>query len=109
MVLYERFTDGNIEREAYLAKKVANNTNLETMQNRFNELNQYLSTIESVTSAHPIVTNESALHRILTGDEVTTEIMSLLDCMIIYGDGSIEVKFTFSDMFVQSEPTSKIL
>jgi len=97
LALYEEFAEGKVDRQVYVAAKIANSEDLETTQNRIAELNQHLSAIEADNTAQPSIVNESILHRVLTVTEVTEEVLSLLDRMIIYDGGRIEVRFVFAD------------
>ena len=97
LVLYEEFAEGKVDREVYVAAKAANGSKLEAAQNRIAELSQHLSVIEADNVAQPSIADESILHRVLIATEVTEEVLSLLDRMIIYDGGRIEVRFTFAD------------
>ena len=103
MALYEAFAEGTVDRESYVTAKVTNGADLEATQNRIAELNQRLATIEMTDASQPSVVNETALHRILTATEATGKVMSLLDRMIIYDGGRIEVRFVFSNPLTTNE------
>ena len=98
LVLYEKFAEGKVDREAYLKAKAINATDLVVIQTRIAELNQQLAIIENVTTdTQLIITDESALRRILSAAKATDEVHALLDRIVVYDDKCIEVRFVFSD------------
>jgi hypothetical protein len=96
---YEDFAEGKIEKDSYVTAKAANGVDLETTQSRIAELKQQLADLES--KSEPVnssfCVSESVLHRVLTATEATSEVMSLLDRMIVYDGGRIEIRFAFKD------------
>jgi len=103
MALYEAFAEGKVEREDYVAAKATNGVDLEATQNRIAELNQHLVEIENADTVQPNIADESILHCILAATETTGEVLSLLDRMIIYDGGRIEVQFGFSNPLATNE------
>jgi len=96
--IYEEFAEGKMGREAYVAAKATSSANLEVTLNRIFELSQRLAIIESLATTQPSIANESVLHRIITATDTTGEVMSLLDRMVIYDGGRIEVRFVFRNL-----------
>jgi len=93
--LYEEFADGKVDRDAYVAAKTMNSIDLEAIQSRIAELGQRFSEIDANNNAQPSIADESILHRVLITTEVTTEVMSLVDRIIVYDNEHIEVQFAF--------------
>ena len=97
MSLYEEFAEGKVDKDAYVTAKAKNSTDLEAAQNRIAELNQRLAEIEATSTAQSNIANDSVLHRVLAATEVTAEVMSLVDRIIVYDNERIEVQLAFGD------------
>jgi len=97
MSLYEEFAEGKIDRDAYVTAKAKNGTDLEAVQRRIAELDQRLAEIKATSTARSNIADESVLYRVLAATEVTADVMSLVDRIIVYDDERIEVQFVFGD------------
>ena len=97
ITLYEEFADGKIDKETYVANKIANNKILEEMQDRIIKLTEQLAEIGNNTSVFESTEDEPILQRVLNATEMTSEVMSLIDRIIVYDNEHIEIQFSFGD------------
>jgi len=97
ITLYEEFADGKIDKETYVAAKTASSNNLEELQTRITQLNQRITEIEINTLVFGSTADEPILRRVSAATEVTGEVLSLLDRIIVFDDEHIEIRFAFGD------------
>ena len=93
-VLYENFALGKLGKDEYIAEKDANRTELSNVETRSAELTSQLNEF-----AEPIEApnDEPLLRRVLEADDISEEVLSLVDCIVVYDSTRIEVKLAFSD------------
>lgn len=91
--LYEDFACGKLDEESYLAFKAASNTELENAKKRIDELHCQCADSGASDSA----ANESLLQRALTATEITGEVFSLIEQIIVFDNERIEIRFAFGD------------
>lgn len=94
IALYEEFADGRLDRDTYLAAKAGCAIELVRAESRLAELNAML-VIQDTGSAIP--KDEAILQRVLAADDVTDEILALIERIVVYGQEHIEIRFTFGD------------
>ncbi|MCL2009846.1 MAG: recombinase family protein, partial [Synergistaceae bacterium] len=92
--LYEDFAVGKIARDDFLAEKAKNTEELAGTETRIEELNQRLA-IAGEEGGAP--SDEALLRRVIEAADVTEEILSLIDCVIMYNPERIEIRFAFGD------------
>ena len=92
--LYEDFADGKIDKDVYLTAKGTCSVELSSIEARMNELNTRL---EVLVEKLEIPSNEPLLQRVLEAVELTDEVLSLVDCVVVYDPTRIEVRFAFGD------------
>ena len=92
--LYEDFVDGKIDREQYVAAKNRYAAEFSTAQVRISELDAQLeSFVESAKSAD----DEPLLQRVLSAEDLTDEILALVERITVFDNTRIEVSFAFGD------------
>lgn len=94
IALYEEFADGKLGREDYRSAKDALADELTAARERIAELTVQ---VEQVAAILPVQDNESLLRRVLEVTEVTEEVISLVDCVVVYDPEHIEIRFAFAD------------
>lgn len=92
--LYEEFADGKLGREDYRSAKASLADELTATQARISALTALLEQLAEVT---PVQDNEPLLRRVLEANEVTEEVLSLVDCIVVYDPEHIEIRFAFAD------------
>jgi len=105
VTLFENFTDGKITKDAYISKKEVNGAELEKINARIKWLNIQLTTVDVEQEMNNV--DRPILERILQAADVTEEILSLIDHIIVFDEERIEIRFAFADAapsaLVQSE------
>jgi len=92
--LYEDYADGRLDKEGYLASKAVIAEELAVVEARIAEMTSRLEDFaETVVQPN----NEPLLRRVLDAGAVTDEVLSLVDCIMVYDPSRIEVRFAFSD------------
>ena len=92
--LYEDFVEGSLSRDDYLAAKTECATELDKANARVAELNGHLNAA-SVNNDVPC--DEPLLRRVLDAGEVTGEVLTLIDRIVMYEPERIEIYFSFGD------------
>jgi len=92
--LYEGFTDGKFDKDRYLTAKVACAAELSDAKARTAELNAHLDCFAEETETP---NKEPLLRRVLDAEDVTGEVLSLIDCIMMYDPERIEVTFASGD------------
>jgi hypothetical protein len=92
--LYEDFADGKLGKNDYLAAKAACADELSGAEARIAELTVMLDSFAE--KAEPSG-DEPLLWRILNSDELTDELLSLVERIIVYDPSRVEVRFAFAD------------
>jgi hypothetical protein len=93
--LYEDFADGKADKDGYIAAKAKNSVELEMARNCTYELESQLRALED-KAAEPSM-DESVLHRIMKADEISDEVLSLVDSITVFDSERIEIKLAFGD------------
>lgn len=94
--LYEDYAEGRLDRDAYLAVKAKDQAEASLATARLAELRKREAetcTSESVSTAD----DDSVLHRVLVADDVTDEIMALVECITVYDGSHIDIRYAFGD------------
>ena len=92
--LYEDFADGNLDRDGYLAAKATYVAELSNAETRIAGLTVQL---DSFAVRADIPDNTPVLQRVLDAQDITDEILALIDCVVVYDPSRIEVRFNFKD------------
>ena len=94
--LYEDYADGRLDKQAYLAEKTEYAEELAKVNKQCDALRDLLHTKPAATDETAKV-EESFLERFMTASEVTDEMLSLIDCVIVHDPERIEIRFAFGD------------
>jgi len=92
--LYEDFADGKLDRDGYLVAKADCAAELAEAEARASKLRARL---EGMTEKNEVSSDNPLLRRILDADDVTDEVLSLVDCIKMYDPSRIEIRFAFGD------------
>ena len=92
--LYEDFAESRIDRDAYIAAKAACSEELTGLIERAADLRTRL---DNIPAAPKPSGDEPLLRRILDAVDVTDEVLSLVERVIVYDTERIEVRFAFGD------------
>lgn len=92
--LYEDYADGKIDRDMYLSAKAKDQAEVANMESQLSELHEHISSNSIVDSG---ASDESLLKRILRADEITTEILALIQRIAVYDVDRVEISFNFGD------------
>ena len=92
--LYEEFADGKLDREDYLSAKSTLAEELASTGARIAALTERL---EQLIPTAPIQDDEPLLCRVLEADDVTEEILSLVERITVFDPEHIEIQFAFSN------------
>lgn len=92
--LYEEYAEGKLDRDGYLTAKAAHSGELSRARERLAALAVHT---EDAAGSAEIPIDEPLLRRILDADDVTGEVMSLIDRVIVYDPRRIEIRFAFGD------------
>ncbi|MDL2218503.1 recombinase family protein [Christensenellaceae bacterium OttesenSCG-928-M15] len=95
MSLYEDYAEGRLDRDAYLAVKAKDQTEASAAQARLAELCERLA--ENPVIDLKAADDDSLLQRVLAADDVTGEIMTLVEGIKVYDAEHIEIRFSFGD------------
>jgi DNA invertase Pin-like site-specific DNA recombinase len=93
--LYEDFAEGKITREEYLNAKNACAGEVAKAEARTAELNARL--IECADENEEVPADVPLLRRIVDAEDVTGEVLSLVERIVVYDPERIEIRFTFGD------------
>ena len=93
--LYEDFADGKLDKDAYLSAKASSNTELENAKIRLEEL--HFQSVAVVADSGNSTADEPLLERVLNATDITDDVLSLIEQIIVFDDEHIEIRFTFGD------------
>jgi len=94
IVLYEGFADGKLDKTEYIKAKSDLNAKLYNAKISLTELDFKLQGFEEHTVKHD---DEPLLKRILDSEDLTKEMISPIDKIIVYDPERIEIRFDFGD------------
>jgi len=92
--LYEDFTDGKLDKDGFLTAIAGCAAELSDAKTRTVELNTRLDC--SAEKAKPSC-GEPLLQCVLDTDNITDEVLSLADCVMVYAPEPVEVRLAFND------------
>jgi len=92
--LYEEFMDGRIDKDEYMADKEKYTQELSRTENRIAELNRIL---DNKGDKKETAEHLSLLTRLVDAGDVTEDMVSLIDRIVVYDEEHIEICFTFGD------------
>ena len=93
--LYEEYADSKLDKDSYLAAKAARAREIAHAKDSVSMLDTRIA--ESVVPMKAPV-NDSLLRRVLDAEDITDEVASLIDSVVIYDSERIEVRFAFGDV-----------
>jgi len=92
--LYEDFADGKLDKDSYISAKGACSREIENAMVSVAELESRLE----ITHVKSYVSDdEPLLLRVLEAQEISEEVLALVDCITVYDPTRIEVRLTFGD------------
>jgi len=94
VMLYEDFAEGKLDRDGYLAAKSKCTSELAEANAHAVELNGQLS---ALATKEDVPRDEPLLQRVLDAGEVTSEVLALIDRVVMYDPERIEIRFAFGD------------
>ena len=92
--LYEDFADRKLDKDGYLSAKTACADELSDAQARSDELTNRLDILAQRTESPD---GGPLLRRILDTEDVTPEVLSLVDRIVVYDSNRIEIRLAFKD------------
>jgi len=104
VLLFENFADGKIDKDIYISSKEANRVELENTNIHIESLNAQFVAFE--VEAEIEKADEPILQGILCANDVTEEVLSLIERVIVFDEKHVEIRFAFANatsMLVQSE------
>lgn len=96
MSLYEDYAEGRLDRDAYLAVKAKDQAEASAATTRLEELRERLAAVNPLASTKDS-DDDSLLNRVLLADDVTAEIMTLVEGISVFDSEHIEIMFDFGD------------
>lgn len=93
--LYEDFAEGKLDRDEYLTTKSVCVEEIFKIQIRVDELSRILDTVSIQEKSFPV--GEPLLRRVIEADELTSEVLALIDRIVVYDAERIEIWFAFRD------------
>jgi hypothetical protein len=94
VALYEDFVSGALDRDAYLAAKAECAAELAGAESHISKLDSVLAIRETRSAA---LDDEPILRRVLDAEDVTGEILSLVERIVIHDPERMEIRFAFGD------------
>jgi len=94
--LYEEFADGRLGKDDYVSAKAAISNEAAELETRAAELNARLISLMA-KMPEPQSNDEPLIKRIADAVEWTDDVLSLVDCVVVYDPLRIEVRFNFGD------------
>ena len=94
--LYEEFAEGKLGRDAYVTAKAVISDETAELETRAAELNARLISLMAKIP-EPQSNDEPLIKRIADAVEWKDEVLSLVDCVMVYDPARIEVRFNFGD------------
>ncbi len=94
--LYEDYVCGRLDRDGYLAAKADCKAKVSDIEIRINAL----SVAADKASAQPMpdcFVDEPLLRRVLDAVDLTEEVLALVDCVVVYDPGRIEIRLAFGE------------
>jgi len=92
--LYEDFTDGKLDKDGFLTAKAACVAELSGAKTRAAELNTRL---DCSAEKAEFSRGEPLLQCVLDADNITDEVLSLVDCVMVYAPERVEIRLAFND------------
>ncbi len=92
--LYEEYADGKLDKDGYIAAKAAHTQDIALANDRVAMLDARIA--ESAVPAEAPA-DEPLLRRVLDAEDITDEVASLIDSVVVYDPERIEVRFAFRD------------
>ena len=96
ITLYENYVDGLLSKQSYLEAKSKCEDEQSLIESKMKELSERPVSVVAETK-QILVQKQSALDSILSANEVTPEIASLIKCVTVYDVNRIEIAFAFID------------
>jgi len=94
VMLYEDYADGKLGRDEYLAEKTACLEDIAAAEARSAELNRRLA---AASKASNTPNDEPVLRQMLDAVDVTDEMLDLIERIVMFDPGRIEIHFTIGD------------
>lgn len=92
--LYEDFAEGRIDKDSFRSAQDSSSKEQADLEKRTAALMAQLS---NITDTPEPSGDEPRLERVLKADDLTDEMLALVDCVVVYDTERIEIRFSFGD------------
>ena len=94
LTLYEDYAKRKLDRDGYILAKDNCADELSRLKERIEALIIQINSMLDLPESPGI---EPLLRRVLDAEDVTDEVLSLVDCVVMHGSDRIEIRFAFGD------------